>query len=96
MEKKKSEKPEKNRHPNTESVEIENSVDEAIKDNTNDILDKLKTTIEKIKKITGEGAEITKKQNGVKLLRKLLKEKVTLRQRMTWIIKEKKKMVPKI
>ena len=45
---------EKNGHSSTETVEIEW--------NGNDILYKLKTTIEKIKQIIGEGAEITRKE----------------------------------
>jgi hypothetical protein len=35
-------------------------VDEANKDNGNDILNKLKTTLDKIKQMIGEGAEIKK------------------------------------
>ena len=46
----------------TETVELKNSVDEANKDHGNDILHKLKTTIEKIKQMIGEGAEITRKE----------------------------------
>ena len=44
------------------NVQIESSVDEATvanNDNANDILDKLKSTIEKIKQKISEGAEIT-------------------------------------
>ena len=41
---------------------MDKSVDEANKDNGYDILDKVKITIEKIKQMVGEGAEITKKQ----------------------------------
>jgi hypothetical protein len=56
-------KSEKKGHPfSEESEEVENSVDEANKDNGNDILDKLKTTIEKIKQMIGKGAEITRKE----------------------------------
>ena len=50
-------------HPySTESVEIGNSVDEANRDNGDDILDKLKLTIEKINRMIWEGAEITMKE----------------------------------
>ena len=48
-----------------ESAEIENPLDEATvanRDIGNDILDKLKSTIEMIKEMIGEGAEITKKE----------------------------------
>ena len=54
-------KPEKIGHPTTtEPVRIEDK--EPVDDNENDILEKLKSTIEKINEMISEGAEITKQQ----------------------------------
>ena len=78
------------------NVQIESSVDEATvanNDNANDILDKLKSTIEKIKQKISEGAEITGEEftEWGETLKEIVEVNPT--QRMTSILIEKKKQV---